>query len=131
AVGGAWTDELASAVLPLFEVGADGLARSRLPFEVHMQIVDTLLDYDAAGTLAHVRCPVWLVSCETVNADDEWSVAKAAGLAALAGVLAQPRLFRWAGAIHDVPLQWPALVAGLVRAAATEAMASGPPASTP
>jgi hypothetical protein len=25
---------------------------------------------------------------------------------------------RWSGALHDVPLQWPALVSGLIRAAA-------------
>jgi hypothetical protein len=35
-------------------------------------------------------------------------------------LVAQPRMLSWAGAVHDVPLQWPALVAGLVRAAHDE-----------
>jgi pimeloyl-ACP methyl ester carboxylesterase len=118
---GSWSPELAAAVLPIFEVGADGLARARLPFEVHMRIVDTLLDYDAVATLGRVRSPAWFVSCEGIGATDAWSVAKAAALDALGSVVAKPRFLRWAGAVHDVPLQWPALVAGLLRAAVDDA----------
>jgi len=117
APGRSWSDELAAAVLPIFEVGDDGLARARLPFEIHMRIVDTLLDYDAAAVLARVRCPAWLVSCEAVGGDDAWSVAKSAALDSLRNVVAKPRILRWGGAVHDVPLQWPDLVAGLLRAA--------------
>ena len=50
----------------------------------------------------------------------EWTATKAAALERAGSVLAQPRLQRWSGAVHDVPLQWPALVAGLVRAAVDE-----------
>jgi pimeloyl-ACP methyl ester carboxylesterase len=120
APGGRWSDELEHAVLPIFEVGDDGLARARLPFQTHMKIVDSLLDYDAADVLSRVNCPAWLVSCEAVGGKDEWSQQKAAALDALAGVVKRGRMFRWGGAIHDVPLQWPALVAGLIRAAAAE-----------
>jgi pimeloyl-ACP methyl ester carboxylesterase len=124
---GEWTPERAAAVLPIFEIGDDGLARARLPFDVHMAIVDTLLDYDAAGTLAGVRCPAWLVSCESVGAPaEDWSAAKSAALTAAGDVLERPRLLRWNGAVHDVPLQWPALVAGLVRAAVDDAAAPAP-----
>ena len=42
-----------------------------------------------------------------------------------AALLASPRAQRWDGAVHDVPLQWPALVAGLVRAAADEVSPRG------
>ena len=122
---GPWTDELAASVLPIFEVGADGLARARLPFETHMQIVDTLIDYDAVGVLSRVRCAAWLVSCESLGAADAWSAAKIASLDAVIGRLARPRVMRWGGAVHDVPLQWPALVAGLIRAAAADAVAGG------
>jgi 3-oxoadipate enol-lactonase len=123
---GAWSDELAAAVLPIFEVGDDGLARARLPFEVHMRIVDTLLDYDARAVLGRVQCPAWLVSCESVGAADAWSASKAAALEELVGVVARPRFLRWAGAVHDVPLQWPALVAGLLRAVAEDAARQHP-----
>lgn len=121
APGGSWSEELAAAVLPIFEVGDDGLARARLPFEIHMRIVDTLLDYDAAGVLARVRCPAWLVSCEAIDGDDAWSIAKAAALESLRDVVAKPRILRWGGAVHDVPLQWPDLVAGLLRAVVDDA----------
>jgi pimeloyl-ACP methyl ester carboxylesterase len=120
-----WTPEVEAAVLPLFGEGDDGLVRARLPFEAHMAIVDDLLDSDPAALLADVRCPAWLVSCEPVAGTDgpaaEWAARKAAALDRAAAVLPSPRLLRWGGALHDVPLQWPSLVAGLVRAAADEA----------
>ena len=125
APGGVWTDEHAAAVLPIFEVGPDGLARSRLPFETHMKIVDTLLDYDATAVLARVACPQWLVSCDALDPEDAWTANKTAALQAVAGRLARPRILRWAGAVHDVPLQWPDLVAGLVRAAVVDAARAG------
>jgi len=113
-----WSEEVASAVLPIFAVDDDGLARARLPFDTHMQIVDGLLDYDAPATLGRVRCPTWLVSCGPVGGDpDAWTAAKAAALDELPGSVADVRVMRWGGAVHDVPLQWPALVAGLIRAA--------------
>ena len=113
-----WTPDIAAALLPLFAVGPDGLARARLPFEAHMAIVDDLLDSDAAALLPRVTCPAWLVSCEAVPAD--WVERKAAALDRAGALLARPRLHRWHQALHDVPLQWPALVAGLIRAAADE-----------
>ena len=114
-----WSPEVEAAVLPIFEQGADGLARARLPFERHMAIVDDLLDADPAGLLPQVTCPAWLVSAEAVGGD-AWGARKAAALDRAADLLARPRLMRWAGAVHDVPLQWPSLVAGLVRAAVEE-----------
>ncbi len=121
-----WSPEVEDALLPIFSVGADGLARARLPFERHMQVVDALLDYDPAAVLAALRCPAWFVSCEPARPDEasEWEVAwarhKMAGLQRAVGLVGRPRAFRWGGAVHDVPLQWPALVAGLVRAAVGE-----------
>jgi len=107
------------ALLPLFGVGDDGLARPRLPFEAHMAIVDDLLDDDGEARLGDLRCPAWLVSCESGEAST-WTQAKAAALERAGTLLAQPRLQRWTGAVHDVPLQWPELVSGLIRAAADE-----------
>ena len=130
---GEWTEEIAASVLPIFELGPDGLARARLPFDTHMQVLDGLRDYDAAEVLTRVRCPAWLVSCEAFSADDEWTAYKARSLEAITARLVRPRVLRWAGAVHDVPLQWPDLVAGLIRSAVRDpdigpARAGGPPA---
>ena len=114
----AWNDDVAAAVMPIFEMDDDGLARARLPFETHMKVVDGLLDYDAPGTLSAVRCPSWLVACGPAGSEEgDWARAKSEALDRLWDVLADGRVMRWGGAVHDVPLQWPALVAGLVRAA--------------
>jgi pimeloyl-ACP methyl ester carboxylesterase len=115
-----WTPEVAAALLPLFGIGADGLARARLPFDAHMAIVDSLLDADHEADLRRIGCPTWLVSCEPIGPPDDWALRKAAALDRAGDLLALPRLHRWRGALHDVPLQWPALVAGLIRAAAAE-----------
>ncbi|HET7311505.1 MAG TPA: alpha/beta hydrolase [Mycobacteriales bacterium] len=114
----AWSADVAAAVLPIFAVGDDGLARARLPFDTHMQVVDGMLRYDATATLEQVRCPLWLVSCEPTTGDPEaWSRAKHEAMDRFSSMLTDVRALRWGGAVHDVPLQWPALVAGLVRTA--------------
>ena len=117
--GRASNDAVAAAVLPIFEVGDDGLARARLPFDAHMQIVDTLLDYDAGATLGRVRCPIWLVACGWPGDDSEQQL-RAAAFDTVARSRPDGRFMRWGGAIHDVPLQWPAMVAGLIRTVAGE-----------
>lgn len=114
-----WSDAVEAAVLPIFAVGEDGLARARLPLASHLAIVDDLLDADAEALLPSITCPAWLVACSPTP-------EREAALARAAALLAHPRAQRWEGAVHDVPLQWPSLVAGLVRAAAAEA-ASGSP----
>ena len=58
-----------------------------------------------------------------------YSVSKS--FAMTAALLAQPRAQRWEGALHDVPLQWPALVSGLVRAAVDEVATAAGGAGSP
>lgn len=115
-----WSPAVEAAVLPLFGLGEDGLARARLPFDAHMAIVDDLLDDRADERLRRVTCPAWLVACEPPGPADAWSTARAAALERARAALPRARVLRWAGAVHDVPLQWPALVAGLIRAAVDE-----------
>ena len=118
-----WSADIEQAVLPIFGADNDGLVRARLPFDLHMQVVDALLDYDALDVVSRVRCPAWLVSCEPLRTevgDDpgaDYARRKAAAFDQAAARLARPRLLRWGGAVHDVPLQWPDLTAGLIRAA--------------
>jgi pimeloyl-ACP methyl ester carboxylesterase len=108
-----WSPAVEAAVTSVFAVGEDGLARARLPFEAHMAIVDDLIDVEVGPLLPSVRCPTWLVACSP-------DAARAEALQRAADALVASRVLRWDGAVHDVPLQWPALVAGLIRAAAEE-----------
>jgi pimeloyl-ACP methyl ester carboxylesterase len=108
-----WSPDVERVVLSIFAVGGDGLARARLPFPSHMKIVDDLIDTDLEPLLPDVHCPAWLVACSP-------DAARAEALERTASLLPAARALRWDGAVHDVPLQWPALVAGVVRAAAEE-----------
>lgn len=119
ALGPWWSPEVEAAVLAIFATGDDGLARPRLPFEAHMAIVDALLDdTEVLDRLARISCPAWAVVCTGV--DPSWDGFRTAALERAAQLLPRPRLQTWQGALHDVPLQWPGLVAGLVRAAVEE-----------
>lgn len=108
-----WSPEVEDAVLPIFEVHDDGLARAKLTYDRHLATLDGLLDYDAPTVLRRVAAPFWVV---TAALDQGYERALE--------LLPRPRGIRLSGAHHDVPLQWPALVAGVVRAAADEAGAA-------
>ncbi|HEU4676786.1 MAG TPA: alpha/beta hydrolase [Motilibacteraceae bacterium] len=132
ALGPWWSPQLEAALLPGFGVGADGLARARLRFDLHLQVLDGLLDAGMDDVLPAVVAPAWVVSCEPLPVphgatdpsypDESWRRAREEGLERAARLLPRARILRWAGALHDVPLQWPALVAGTVLAAADEAL---------
>jgi len=65
--------------------------------------------------------PVWAAVCEPrTDGPDAWQRAKDD---AMEDALARANclVHRWSGAVHDVPLQWPALVAGLVDAVVEQA----------
>jgi pimeloyl-ACP methyl ester carboxylesterase len=120
-----WSAEVEEAVLPIFGVDADGLARSRLRLDHHLAVVDALWDYDPVTTLSAIRAPTWLAVAQSLAVPEEddaraWREEKQAGLAAATASLADARVVILAGAVHDVPLQWPALVAGIIRAAVDE-----------
>jgi hypothetical protein len=120
-------------VLAVVAVGDDGLARARLPFAQHMAIVEDLIGVDPEQWLPRISCPAWLVSCTPADPPKGADVpsataAKRAAYARAEELLARPRVQDWHGALHDVPLQWPSLVAGLVRAAAEEVAAEVAPA---
>ena len=115
-----WSPVVEDALLPIFALHDDGLARPRLRFDNHMRIVDGLLDYDVHAVLPLVSAPFWTIVCLQ---QDDWSQAKEAARRRALALLPRPRTFSLQGAVHDVPLQWPAVVAGVVRAAADEVAA--------
>lgn len=120
-----WGPEIQSALAPTFRIDETGRAFTRIGMERHMAVLDGLFAYDPNPDVAAVKCPVWVVVCESTDASvdaandsdsddpisDAWQAARRAAIADL------PTPFfvqRWYRALHDVPLQWPALVAGLL-----------------
>ena len=125
-LGDSWSAEVQDALAPTFVADADGNLRTRIGMDRHLAVLDGLLDHDATADLAAAAAhdvPVWAVVCEpsgahpATAAEAPWREAKERGLRA-ASALSNCRIHRWGGAVHDVPLQWPALVAGLIDTAA-------------
>jgi hypothetical protein len=121
-----WNDEIRAALAPTFQVDDQGLATSRIGFDRHVQVLDGLLDFDPTQYLQQIECPAWFVKCEPISVFDDsaqlepWQQMSAKSLARCALLVPQARVQRWAGAVHDVPLQWPWLVAGLIQSAVSE-----------
>jgi len=103
-----WSDETRAALEPTFKMGADGLFGSTLGLERHLRVLAGLLDYSVDLDLRSINHPIWAVLCESGGLElAERALARAAATPSI-------RLQRWQGAVHDVPLQWPAMVAGLI-----------------
>lgn len=116
-----WNDECAEALLPSFTDSADGSMVSVIGYDRHLAVLDGLLDY--RPSFEGIHAPAWVVSCEPLHTNAtgygsaEWQQARELGLERAATQLRNPRILRWFGAIHDVPLAWPDLTAGLIRSA--------------
>ncbi len=119
-----WSTEIEDALRPTYVVGSDGLARTRIGMARHMRVLDGLLDADPARDLdscADAGLPVWAVVCEPAMPAEPGTLAASGQdvrASAATGAARRPNVLvhRWPGALHDVPLQWPALVAGFVDA---------------
>ena len=114
-----WTPEVMNALQPTFTVDEMGRIFTKLGTERHMAVLDGLLAYDPAPDIAELGCPAWVVVCEPREdlTDDQDELALAWQRAKEMSISGLPAPFfvqRWGGALHDVPLQWPALVAGLL-----------------
>lgn len=100
-----FTSETHAALEPTFVVGADGGIRTRIGVDRHMAVLDGILDFDVAEAWGQLAVPAWIVSCEEAGLPRDLSIV---------GDRDDRRILRWEGAVHDVPLQWPSLVAGLI-----------------
>lgn len=108
-------DEALAALRPTFGPDASGNLTTVIGQARHIAVLDGLLDYDAESDLAALArrgLTGWAVVC------DERSNSPWQGLREQATTAARERGFplvhRWSGAVHDVPLQWPSLVAGWI-----------------
>jgi pimeloyl-ACP methyl ester carboxylesterase len=130
-----WRDEVRAALAPTFVRDSDGLLRTRIGVERHLRVLDGLLDHDGRRDLDACEAsgvPVWAALCDPLpggapatGLDAAWRTAREQAAQETA-LRANCRIHRWAGAVHDVPLQWPALVAGFVDALVEEREAQEP-----
>jgi pimeloyl-ACP methyl ester carboxylesterase len=128
-LGPSWSAEVEDALRPTFVIDADGRARTRLGVPRHMQVLEGMFDYSPEADLTALAEPgsadVWVVGCEArPDASDDslgWSAARMHAYERVSTLNPSARVLRWIGAVHDVPLQWPTLVSGLVTTALTEA----------
>ncbi|MGI9136391.1 MAG: alpha/beta fold hydrolase [Candidatus Nanopelagicales bacterium] len=105
-LGPYWSEEIRSALTPTF-TEADGLLRTRIGIDRHMQVLDGLLDYDGVPDIRARRLDTWAVLCTDSPTLDPLVERRLQ-------MIGELNLQIWQGAIHDVPLQWPALVAGWI-----------------
>jgi len=99
-----WSEDIRSALAPTF-VEVNGLVRTRIGVERHMRVLDGLLDYYSVPDIRARRDDTWAVLCTDSPAIDPLIERRLLEIGEI-------NLQIWQGAIHDVPLQWPALVAG-------------------
>ncbi len=132
-LGRNWTPEVQNALSPTFAVDDEGLARTRIGVVRHMSVLDGLLAYTPERDLATLgtldQTEVWVVICTPltppVGLGLDWPAIQRQAISTVAELVPSARVLEWRGGIHDVPLQWPALVGGLIRSASTTFTAEG------
>lgn len=105
-------------ILANFEIGEDDTISPRLSFEHHMQIVRAMWEFQTYQRLQQVRCPVLAVPAVPAEprtpAEAEFLAYKEHGALRAQQVLPGLKLHWMEDTIHDIPLQRPEALAGLI-----------------
>ncbi len=106
-----------AAVLANFEVLPDDTIRAWLSRDNHLRIIDALWNHHPPELYPQVTCPVLLMPARQVgNADASERLRRRESSVAQAGSLLPRAKTVWLeDSIHDVPLQRPELVAGIIK----------------
>jgi pimeloyl-ACP methyl ester carboxylesterase len=112
------TPEVESVFRSLMRVDREGRIRPRLSRANHLKILRALWEQESLDLLRQVRVPTLVVATRRAEPageqDRAFLAAKEAGEQAVREIEGPVR-FEWIEGIHDVPLQHPDAVAGLVR----------------
>jgi pimeloyl-ACP methyl ester carboxylesterase len=99
-----------------FDVVEDGTIRPKFTRENHMRIIDAMWDHKPSQIMGSVECPVLLMPARQVGDQamaEQWSrwekFVEGAGR-----LLPQSRTVWLEDSVHDVPIQRPELVAGVI-----------------
>ncbi|MBK9180198.1 MAG: alpha/beta hydrolase [Acidimicrobiales bacterium] len=113
-----WPESGIQGALACFEVRRDGTVAPWLTFERHLQVLHGLWGHRPQERVAEVQVPVLLLPADTgdpASTDDKRRSVEAA-----ASALPRGRVHWFSPADHDVHAQYPAEVAEVLRAAATD-----------
>lgn len=112
-----WSPQLEDIFLHIVELRADGTVAPRLSLANHLQILEAMWDQPTLALYDQVSCPILLVCPEQQPTDDrsrQFQSAKRAGIARILAAHPTARVEYLPDTIHDVPLQRPEALAGLI-----------------
>ena len=112
-----WDDQLQDMLLSNFEVSPEGRVYRRLPISQHMKIVRAMWEQRPSQLWDRVACPVLMIPAVAREEEPErhaWTQAKLKAIEEAQARLADSRVVVMEDAIHDVPVQQPALLAGII-----------------
>jgi pimeloyl-ACP methyl ester carboxylesterase len=105
-------------ILANFEIAEDDTLSPRLTFERHMQIVRAMWEFPTYARFAQVRCPVLALPAQPAPPlspmEQEYLERKQSGAEKVLAANPAVRLHWMENAIHDIPLQHPQALAGLI-----------------
>lgn len=111
------TPQLEKILLANFEVLEDNTIRAMLTRDNHIRIIEALWDHRPSALYSRVQCPVLLMPARQLNRESarDRRLRREASVAMAAKSLPTSKTVWLEDSIHDVPLQRPELVAGVIR----------------
>ena len=109
--------EFEAILLANFEVLADGTIRAQLSRENHLRIIDALWEHHPPQLYPQVSCPVLILPARMQDDDSvaARTLRRESSVAVAEKTLPHCKTVWLEDSIHDVPVQRPQLVAGLIR----------------
>ena len=109
--------EAAEIVLANFDTLADGSIRAHLSRDNHLRIIDALWDHHPPVLYPRVECPVLIMPARRQGdpATAQRKDRRAKSLARAAELLPVSKTVWLENSVHDVPVQRPGLVAGVIK----------------
>ena len=111
-------DAAIQIILANFEISVDETVFPRLSFEHHMQIVRALWEFQTYARYERLRCPALLVPARPAlpysDPERHFLTSKERGIQLLTGRFSNIRVHWMPDTVHDIPLQRPAELAGIM-----------------
>ena len=111
------TPEFEAVILANFEVLEDNTIRAWLSRDNHLRIIDALWDHHPPALFPKVSCPVLVLPSRREDSPEaaERNERRAVSVQTAVDALPNGKVVWLEDSIHDVPVQRPGLVAGLIK----------------